>query len=79
MPPLGQDIPTAHLVEWLKAERDPVEQGEVIVIVETEKACFEVEAEASGVLLEIIHQAGEEVPILTPIGYIGQPSERPAP
>jgi dihydrolipoamide dehydrogenase len=75
MPQVGHDIPAGVVTEWMKAENDPVKAGEIIVYVESEKAVFSVEAEASGVLLKIVHQAGDEVPILTPIGYIGEPGE----
>ncbi len=36
---------------------------------------MELEAEASGVLLKITHQAGETVPIAEVIGYIGEAGE----
>ena len=77
MPQIGQDITKGKIIEWRKRENDPVAKGEVVVIVESEKATFEVEAEESGVLLKIVHEAGdEEVEILTPVGYIGLPGER---
>lgn len=70
MPQVGQDVPTATVVEWRKREQDCVEAGEVVVVVESEKAVFEVEADVSGVLSSILHEEGDEVEILTPIGYI---------
>lgn len=75
MPQVGQDIPTAKVVQWLKRENDAVEKGEVIVIVESEKAAFEVEAEQSGVLLKILHHEDEEVEVFQPLAYIGAPGE----
>ncbi|UCE46268.1 MAG: 2-oxo acid dehydrogenase subunit E2, partial [Phycisphaerales bacterium] len=75
MPQVGQDIETAVIVEWLKKENDPVEKGDVIASVESDKATFDVEAYESGVLLKILHDEGAEVPVLTPIAYIGQPGE----
>jgi len=75
MPQVGQDIPSGTIVEWLKKENDPVQEGEVVLTVESDKAVFEVEAEGSGILLKILHKAGDEVDILTPVGFIGQPGE----
>lgn len=75
MPQVGQDIPTATIVEWLKEENAPVEKGEVILIVESDKAAFEVEAEETGVLSKILYGQGEEVEIFKPVAYIGQPGE----
>lgn len=75
MPQIGQDVTTGKIVEWLKKENDPVEKGEIVCNVEGDKGIFEVEADESGVLLKILHQAGEEIEVLKPIGYIGQPGE----
>jgi pyruvate dehydrogenase E2 component (dihydrolipoamide acetyltransferase) len=75
MPQVGQDIPSAKVVQWLKQENDPVEKGEVVVVVESEKAAFEIEAEQSGVLLKILHQEDEDVEVFQPLAYIGQPGE----
>jgi len=76
MPQVGQDIESAEIIEWCKAEGEAVEAGEVVVVVESDKAAFEVEAEESGVLLKILRGEGEEVSILEPIGYIGRPGGR---
>ena len=75
MPQVGQDIKTGVIIEWFKKENDPIQKGETIATVESDKATFEVEAYESGVLLKILHAAGAEVPVLTPIAYIGQPGE----
>ena len=75
LPQIGQDITKGKIVEWLKGEGDPVEKGEVIATVESEKAVFDVEADASGALLKILFQGGDEAEVLKPIGYIGQPGE----
>lgn len=76
MPQVGQDIKTAKIVEWLKQENDPVEKGEVLATVESDKAAFDVEAYTSGVLLKILYPEGHDAEVLTPIAYIGQPGER---
>ena len=75
MPQVGQDIPCGKILEWLKKENDPVEKGEILLTVESEKASFEVESDASGILLKILHREGDEVEILKPIGYIGEQGE----
>jgi pyruvate dehydrogenase E2 component (dihydrolipoamide acetyltransferase) len=75
MPQLGQDIDKAKIVEWVVKENSPVKKGDIVVVVESDKATFEMEAEASGVLLKILHDKDEEVEILTPIGYIGEKGE----
>jgi pyruvate dehydrogenase E2 component (dihydrolipoamide acetyltransferase) len=65
------------IVKWLKAEGDAVEKGEPLYELDTEKVTQEVEAEASGVLLEIAVPDGE-VPVGTTIAYIGEAGEQVA-
>jgi len=75
MPQVGQDIKTGIIVEWCVKENDYVNKGDVVAIVESDKATFEVEAYESGVLLKILYDAGAEVPVLDPIAYIGEQGE----
>jgi pyruvate dehydrogenase E2 component (dihydrolipoamide acetyltransferase) len=75
MPQVGQDIETAVLVEWTVAVGDAVKPNDVIALVESDKATFEVEAMAEGVLLKQLLDQGEEGRVLEPIAYIGEPSE----
>ena len=75
MPQVGQDIETATIVEWHKKENDTVEKGDVIATVESDKATFDVEAYDSGVLLKRLYEEGQEVKVLTPIAYLGEPGE----
>ncbi len=75
MPQGGQDLTTGRVVRWLKKEGDTVKKGEVICEVETEKAVFEVSAPQDGLLLQITARDGEEVEILSTIGYVGNPGE----
>jgi hypothetical protein len=49
MPQVGQDYLTGTIVEWLKSENEPVQKGEVVLRVESEKATFDVEADGDGV------------------------------
>jgi len=75
MPQIGQDVTTGLIASWEKKENDEIKEGEIVCCVEGDKGVFEIEAEESGVLLKILHQVGEEVEVLKPIGYIGQPGE----
>lgn len=75
MPQVGQDIKTGAIVEWCVKENDYVKKGDVVAIVESDKATFEVEAYKSGVLLKILYDAGAEVKVLDPIAYIGEAGE----
>jgi pyruvate dehydrogenase E2 component (dihydrolipoamide acetyltransferase) len=75
MPQGGQDITEGQVVQWLKSEGDEVKKGEVICEVETEKAVFEVESPADGVLLKIIVPAGQKARVLSTIGFVGAAGE----
>jgi pyruvate dehydrogenase E2 component (dihydrolipoamide acetyltransferase) len=43
--------------------------------VESDKASFDLEAYESGVLLKRLYEEGQEVKVLTPIAYLGEPGE----
>ena len=75
MPQGGQDITEGRVVRWHKAEGDPVQKGEVICEVETEKAVFEVESPLDGVLLKIVVAAGKIARIFSAIGFVGAAGE----
>jgi HAD superfamily hydrolase (TIGR01509 family) len=75
MPQVGQDIETGVIVEWHVKENDYVNKGDVVALVESDKATFEVEAYESGVLLKLLYEAGAEVKVLDPIAYVGEPGE----
>ena len=75
MPVMGQDFETGIILQWLKEENDTIKRGEVILISESEKTSFEIEAEEDGVLLKILYPDGTEVEVLKPVGYIGQVGE----
>ncbi|MBI4606064.1 MAG: hypothetical protein HY721_29205, partial [Planctomycetes bacterium] len=71
MPKAGQSMTEGRIVTWLKGEGDPVQRGEPLLEIETDKANLEVEALDSGVLRKVLHVAGDVVPVLTVIGVIG--------
>jgi pyruvate dehydrogenase E2 component (dihydrolipoamide acetyltransferase) len=79
MPSLGFDMTEGRLARWLKNEGDPVEKGQAIAEIETEKATVEIEAAASGILARTIVLAGETVPVGTVIGVIVEAGEEVVP
>jgi pyruvate/2-oxoglutarate dehydrogenase complex dihydrolipoamide acyltransferase (E2) component len=70
MPKLGYDMETGRIASWLKAVGDQVKRGEAIAEIETDKTTVEMEARASGVIVEIVHGAGDEVPVGTTIAQL---------
>src|SRR3954468_4276730 len=66
LPRLGQGMESGTIVRWLKSEGEPVEKGEPLFELDTDKVTQEVEAEAAGVLLKIAGAEGEG-----PVGQAG--------
>src|SRR3990172_1771152 len=75
MPNLGFDAGSGRLIEWLKQPGDRVARGEVIAIIESDKANVELESITAGVLLEHLYGAGEEAAVGEVIARIGNPDE----
>ncbi len=60
------------ILKWLKKEGDPVKKGEPVVEIFGEKNEFELEAPADGILLKILCDVNDEIPISEPIAIIGK-------
>ena len=75
MEALSPTMEEGRLVEWKKAEGDPVAVGDVLAEVETDKAVMELVARAAGILLQQAVPAGKTVPVASVVGWIGQPGE----
>ena len=76
LPKLGLTQEEGTIVRWVKTEGSRVAKGEPLFEVLTDKASIEVEAPASGVLLQILAPEGTTAPVATPIAIIGEPGER---
>ena len=66
---------TGTVVEWQKHNGDEVKEGEIILVIETDKVAIDVEAPGSGILDGISAEVGDVVPIGTVIAYILEPGE----
>lgn len=75
MPQLASTMESGTIVKWLKQVGDEVTEGEAIIEITTDKVDVEVESPASGVLLKILANEGEEVPVKKPVGIIGSADE----
>ena len=75
MPKLEMTQETATVVEWLKQEGERVEEGEPLLMVETDKVTLEIESPASGVLAGVRVESQQVVPVTEVIAYILQPGE----
>ena len=75
MPRQGNTVESCTILSWSVSEGDPVDTGTVLCEVETDKATFEVESPESGTVLAILHEEGDDVPVLRPIAVVGSPGE----
>jgi pyruvate/2-oxoglutarate dehydrogenase complex dihydrolipoamide acyltransferase (E2) component len=70
MPKLGYDMESGRIGAWVKLVGDTVARGDVVVEIETDKATVDMEALASGTLIEILHDTGAEVRVGEVIAYL---------
>jgi len=84
MPKLSDTMEEGTIVEWKKKSGDQVKTGDVLAEVESDKATFDLEAEADGTL-QILVEQGVPAKIGAPIAKIGEagedagPAQEPAP
>ena len=67
----GGKYDIAKVVEWKAKEGDWVEKGNIVLAVETEKASYDIEAEASG-FLHILVQEGKKAMVCSAAGLIAE-------
>ncbi|WP_338542613.1 2-oxoglutarate dehydrogenase complex dihydrolipoyllysine-residue succinyltransferase [Paenibacillus tundrae] len=70
VPAMGESITEGTVSKWLVKEGDTVNQGDVLLELETDKVNIEISAEESGVLEKIIRQEGDTVEIGETIGTL---------
>ncbi|HKV88056.1 MAG TPA: dihydrolipoamide acetyltransferase family protein [Candidatus Dormibacteraeota bacterium] len=78
MPKLSDTMEEGTIVEWKKKSGDQVKTGEVLAEVESDKATFDLEAEADGELAILVEQ-GVPAKIGAPIARIGEAGEAAPP
>lgn len=71
LPKLGAGMESATIVAWLKKDGDPVEEGEPLLQVETDKAVEEVAAPATGRPLRKLCAVGNKVEAGQALAEIG--------
>lgn len=67
---LGEVMEEGRVVAWRKQVGDAITKGEILLEVETDKAVMEVESPATGVLVKILVEEDETVPVNTPLALI---------
>ncbi len=70
MPSLGADMEVGTVLQWLVKPGDAVKRGDIVAVVDTEKATIEIEIFQAGVIESIVVPEGEKVPVGTVIALI---------
>jgi pyruvate dehydrogenase E2 component (dihydrolipoamide acetyltransferase) len=76
IPKLGQTVEEVTILNWQVEDGARVEQGQTVMEVETDKAVFPVEANASGYIHLGPYKSGDVVPVLTVVAIIGKKDEK---
>jgi len=75
MPQMGESIAEGTIVRWIKQVGERVDRDEPLFEISTDKVDTEVQAPASGVLLEIRAKQGETVEVNSVVAVIGEAGE----
>jgi len=76
LPDLGEGLTEGEIVKWLVKVGDPIEEGQVFVQVETDKAVIDIPSPRKGVVLKLSAAEGETVQVGRVIIVIGEPGEK---
>jgi len=79
LPDLGEGLTEGEIVQWLVKEGVSIEEGQVFVKVETDKAVLEIPSPRKGVILRIGPAEGQTVQVGQVILVIGEEGEKPEP
>jgi pyruvate dehydrogenase E2 component (dihydrolipoamide acetyltransferase) len=80
MPSLGVEMEEGTVLEWYVVPGDHVEHGQIVALLDTEKAEIEMESFETGWIDTLLVQQGETVPVGTPMARVrseAQASEEP--
>lgn len=81
MPSLGADMEAGTLVKWRVQPGTPVQRGDIVAVVETDKGAIELEIFQKGTVERLLVPEGVKVPVGTPLALMsanGAAPEAPA-
>lgn len=77
IPELAESITEGTIAEWVKQVGDQVEQGDVLLELETDKVNVEVISESAGILQEILANDGDNVNVGDVVAIVGEGDAKP--
>src|SRR4051794_38551682 len=78
MPRLSDSMEEGTILKWLVDEGGEVKRGEPLVEIETDKANMTYDADTDGVLIEVVAEEGDTLPIGEVIARVGEEGEAPS-
>ncbi|MDR6224839.1 2-oxoglutarate dehydrogenase complex dihydrolipoyllysine-residue succinyltransferase [Desmospora profundinema] len=75
VPELAESITEGTIANWVKSEGDSVEEGDVLLELDTDKVSLEIQAEHAGVLRKIKKQEGDTVEVGEVIALLAEGAE----
>lgn len=77
MPKLGITMEEGTIVDWPVGVGETVEKGDIVLVIESEKAEVEIEAAASGVVRHYYAEPGDVLPCGSVLGAITETADEP--
>lgn len=77
MPDLGEGLTEGEIVKWLVKVGDTVEEGQIFLQVETDKAVVDIPSPRKGVVLKIEASEGQTVQVGQVLVVFGEEGEKP--
>lgn len=76
LPKIGVNMTEAIIAEWAVKEGESIKEGDLLLIAETDKATQDIFATDTGIIAEILVQAGETAQCQQPIAVLIEPGEK---
>jgi pyruvate dehydrogenase E2 component (dihydrolipoamide acetyltransferase) len=70
MPSLGADMDAGTIVEWRVKPGDEVHRGDVVAVIDTDKADIDAEIFEDGLIAELVVGVGDKVPVGTVLAIV---------
>jgi pyruvate dehydrogenase E2 component (dihydrolipoamide acetyltransferase) len=74
MPSLGAEMEAGRLLSWYVTPGQRLRRGDIIAMIETDKANIDIEVFQDGVVEELLVEEGTRVPVGTPLARLGEPT-----
>jgi pyruvate dehydrogenase E2 component (dihydrolipoamide acetyltransferase) len=78
MPNAGFDTQQARILEWLVKPGDTIQKGDIMAIIESDKANVELESLTGGIVLDLLYAEDIDIPIGAAIARVGSLAEKSA-